>query len=125
MTEPSSVLSYTRRTLQFLRWWTNSRRMLDEDQFELYSHCAKLFRRRDRDLEWEERDHAKLLLHKKSDKIRFSLRDERTTNIVGNFHVVGGAGYCELTQFAGSERGWIWWAFDCSDGEPKAEAFLH
>ena len=62
--------------------------------------------------------------HKKTGKIRFMLRDEKTMNIVGNIDVVDDSWCRELTQFAGSERGWIWWAVDSSDGEPKAES-LH
>ena len=93
----------------------------EEDEEELYSQRSKLFRFRDK--EWKERGlgDAKLLKHKKTGKVRFMLRQEKTMKIVGNFYVVDVASYCELKPNAGSEKSWVWLASDCSDGEPKAE----
>ena len=93
----------------------------EEDEEELYSQRSKLFRFRDK--EWKERGlgDAKLLKHKKTGKVRFMLRQEKTMKIVGNFYVVDVAPYCELKPNAGSEKSWVWLASDCSDGEPKAE----
>ena len=53
-----------------------------DEEVEFYSQRSELLRRRDH--EWE-LGHTKLLLHKKTGKIRFMLRDEIATKIVGFF----------------------------------------
>ena len=68
----------------------------EEDEAELYSQRAELLR--DPDDVWKERGvgDAKLLMHKKTDKVRRLLRQENTRTLACNFYVKSVASYCEL-----------------------------
>ena len=69
---------------------------------------------------WVERgrSEARLLVHKRSGKVRFSLRQEKMANIVVDLKVPYDAPYCQL-QNADREKKWVWRAFDCSSGHSK------
>ena len=66
---------------------------------------------------------AQLLLHKRTGKVRFLQRQEKTAKTVADFNVPYDAPCCQL-QNAGSEKRWTWRAFDCSAGESKDEWFV-
>ena len=74
-----------------------------------------------RDGEWKERGRSggKLLVHRKTGKVRFVLRQEETMNIVSNFDVSDVLSHTEHVPNA-DLNAWCWQAIDCSEGEPKA-----
>ena len=87
------------------------------DETERFSQFATL--RRFSDRVWKERrlGNAKLLLQKKTGKVRFLPRHKNTIGC--NFYVMQDAQHCVLKPSASSERTWVLKAFDCSDGLPR------
>lgn len=76
--------------------------------------------------EWKERGtgEAKLLKHKKSNKIRLLMRQEKTGKIVANHYIVDGVEpYYSLRPVAGSDKTWLWMAQDFSENEVSIEQF--
>jgi len=65
---------------------------------------------------WKERGirEARLLKHKEHGKIRLLMRQEKTMKVIVN-HVIDPR--IRLEPNAGSDRSWVWSAFDFSDGE--------
>ena len=76
------------------------------DEVELHSQRATLLRYQDS--VWKERGlgDATLLMHKKTGKVRFLLRQENTWTVVCNFYVMNVAPYCELKPHPNSDRTW-------------------
>ena len=94
----------------------------EEDEDLIFKSRGKLFRFRDG--EWKERGTGdlKLLRHKKDKKIRFILRQDKTLKIVANF-IISEKPLCELKPHQGSEKMFIFMAYDCSE-EPVMEKFV-
>ena len=88
----------------------------EEDEEELYSQHSKLYRFEDDKWNLRGCGDAKLLMHKKTGKVRFMLRQEKTMNILGDHYVVKHGSYCNLLPNAGSEKCWVWTAQDCAPG---------
>ena len=97
-----------------LQWALDAPPTGEEDEVELHSHRAKLLRYRGN--VWEERGlgNSKLLMDKKTGKVRFLLRQENTRTVVCNFFVVKCASYCALKPSPISDRTWLW-----IDGAPQ------
>ena len=95
----------------------------EEDEDLIFKGRAKLYRFRDS--EWKERGTGdmKLLRHKTNKKIRFILRQDKTLKIVANF-IVSEKPLCELKPHQGSDKMFMFLAYDCSDEEPKIEKFV-
>ena len=49
-----------------------------------------------------------------------SAATRETQKILSNFFVVNVAGSCELRPKS-NDKIWVWWAFYCSDREPKVQ----
>ncbi len=94
----------------------------EEDEDLIFKSRGKLFRFRDG--EWKERGTGdlKLLRHKTNKKIRFILRQDKTLKIVANF-IISEKPLCELKPHQGSEKMFIFMAYDCSE-EPVVEKFV-
>ena len=95
----------------------------EEDEDLIFKGRAKLYRFRDS--EWKERGTGdmKLLRHKTNKKIRFILRQDKTLKIVANF-IISEKPLCELKPHQGSDKMFMFLAYDCSDEEPKIEKFV-
>jgi len=94
----------------------------EEDEDLIFKSRGKLYRFRDG--EWKERGTGdlKLLRHKKDKKIRFILRQDKTLKIVANF-IISEKPLCELKPHQGSEKMFMFMAYDCSE-EPVMEKFV-
>lgn len=95
----------------------------EEGEEQIYSERTKLLRFRDG--EWKERGlgDARLMKDKKSGRIRFLMRQEKTGKVVANHYVVGNETYCDLRPNANSEKVWVWTAQDVSDGDLQVETY--
>lgn len=101
----------------------------EEDEEQVYSQRAKLYRFRD--CEWKERGQgeARLLRHKVSGRARFLMRQEKSGKVVANHFVLNQKMLCNLK--AGAARGpsgesdkiWTWQAQDSADGDPEVCMF--
>ena len=63
---------------------------------------------------------AKLLQHKMSKRIRLLMRREKTLKICANHLVLPSLA---LKEHAGSDKAWVWSAYDNAEGEAKTETF--
>jgi len=65
---------------------------------------------------WRERGigEARILRHKEHQRIRILMRQEKTMKVIVN-HAIDPR--IQLQSNAGSDRSWVWSAFDYSDGE--------
>lgn len=81
---------------------------------------AKLYRWNDN--QWKERGTGefKLLKNRVSNKISFVMRQALTFKLVASFSVDS---FCTLVPHSGSDRAWVWMAYDTSDGEPTTHRF--
>ena len=95
----------------------------EEDEDLIFKSRGKLFRFRDG--EWKERGTGdlKLLRHKTEKKIRFILRQDKTLKIVANF-IISEKPLCELKPHQGSDKMFMFMAYDCSDETPCIEKFV-
>ena len=95
----------------------------EEDEDLIYKGRCKLYRFRDK--EWKERGTGdmKLLRHKTEKRIRFILRQDKTLKIVANF-IISEKPLCELKPHQGSDKMFIFLAYDCSDEQPCIEKFV-
>jgi len=95
----------------------------EEDEEILYNVRAKLFIYGETMLDvgtgkksWRERGigEVKLLRHKEHQRVRLLMRQERTMKVIAN-HAVDPR--IKLEPNAGSDRSWVWSAFDFAEGE--------
>ena len=95
----------------------------EEEEDLIYKGRGRLYRFREK--EWKERGTGdiKLLRHKTKKSIRFILRQDKTLKIVANF-IISEKPLCELKPYQGSDKIFMFIAYDCSDEEPKLEKFL-
>ena len=95
----------------------------EEDEDLIFKIRAKLFRFRE--VEWKERGTGdlKLLRHRKDKKIRCILRQDKTLKIVANF-IISDKPLCELKPHQGSEKMFMFIAYDCSEEESRLENFV-
>ena len=95
----------------------------EEDEDLIYKGRGRLYRFREG--EWKERGTGdmKLLRHKTEKKIRFILRQDKTLKIVANF-IIAEKPLCELKPHQGSDKMFMFMAYDCSDEEPIMEKFV-
>ena len=65
---------------------------------------------------WRERGigEARILRHKEHQRLRFLMRQEKTMKVIAN-HAIDPR--IELQPNAGSDRSWVWSAFDFAGGE--------
>jgi len=71
---------------------------------------------------WRERGtgEVRLLQHREHQRIRLIMRQEKTMKVIAN-HVIDPR--IELQKNAGSDRSWVWTAFDFADGELVESVF--
>ncbi|GBE61495.1 ran binding protein [Babesia ovata] len=98
----------------------------EEDEELFWQQRSKLYRfATDTDGEqvWKERGlgESKLLRHKKTGKIRFLLRQEKTLKVVANHYVLETESLCKLRPNIGSDKIWVWTANNTYDDESKVE----
>ena len=95
----------------------------EEDEDLIFKGRARLYRFRDG--EWKERGTGdmKLLRHKTEKKIRYILRQDKTLKIVANF-IIAEKPLCELKPHQGSDKMFMFMAYDCSDETPSIENFV-
>ncbi|CDR95301.1 ran binding-like protein 1, putative [Babesia bigemina] len=98
----------------------------EEDEELFWQQRSKLYRfATDTDGEqvWKERGlgESKLLRHKKTGKIRFLLRQEKTLKVVANHYVLETESLCRLRPNIGSDKIWVWTANNTYDDESKVE----
>ena len=95
----------------------------EEEEDLIYKGRGRLYRFRE--TEWKERGTGdiKLLRHKTKKSIRFILRQDKTLKIVANF-VISEKPLCELKSYQGSDKIFMFIAYDCSDETPGLEKFL-
>ena len=95
----------------------------EEDEDLIFKGRGRLYRFREG--EWKERGTGdmKLLRHKTDKRIRFILRQDKTLKIVANF-IIADKPLCELKPHQGSDKMFMFMAYDCSDDEPRMEKFV-
>ena len=93
--------------------------VVEEAEEVVYSQHALLLRFRDGGWEKQGRSGGKLLVNRKTGKVRFVLRQEETMNVVSNFDVSDVLSHTEHVPNA-DLNAWCWQAIDCSEGELKA-----
>ena len=95
----------------------------EEDEDMIFKGRGRLYRFREG--EWKERGTGdmKVLRHKTEKKIRFILRQDKTLKIVANF-IISEKPLCELKPHQGSDKMFMFFAYDCSDEEPAIEKFV-
>jgi hypothetical protein len=95
----------------------------EEDEDLIFKGRGRLYRFREG--EWKERGTGdmKLLRHKTEKRIRFILRQDKTLKIVANF-IIADKPLCELKPHQGSDKMFMFMAYDCSDDEPCMEKFV-
>ena len=95
----------------------------EEDEDLIFKGRGRLYRFRDN--EWKERGTGdmKLLRHKTDKRIRFILRQDKTLKIVANF-IIAEKPLCELKPHQGSDKMFMFLAYDCSEEEPQIEKFV-
>merc|ERR1712048_199203 len=95
----------------------------EDDEEVLYGVRAKLFIFGETLLDvgtgkksWKERGigEARILRHREHQRLRLLMRQEKTMKVIAN-HAVDPR--IELQPNAGSDRSWVWSAFDFADGE--------
>lgn len=95
----------------------------EEEEEVLCSHRSKLFIFGETMLDagtgnktWRERGigEAKILRHKEHQRLRLLMRQEKTMKIIAN-HAIDPR--IKLEPNAGSDRSWVWSAFDFAEGE--------
>lgn len=71
---------------------------------------------------WRERGigEARILRHKEHQRLRFLMRQEKTMKVIAN-HAIDPR--IVLQPNAGSDRSWVWSAFDFAEGELKETVF--
>ncbi|XP_030057332.1 E3 SUMO-protein ligase RanBP2 isoform X2 [Microcaecilia unicolor] len=92
----------------------------EEDEEELFSNRAKLFRFDTELKEWKERGvgNVKILRHKISGKIRLLMRRDQVLKICLNHYINTSM---KLKPNADSDKSFVWHAFDYADEMPKPE----
>nr|XP_033804752.1 E3 SUMO-protein ligase RanBP2-like isoform X2 [Geotrypetes seraphini] len=92
----------------------------EEDEAELFSNRAKLFRFDTELKEWKERGvgNVKILRHKISGKIRLLMRREQILKICANHYINTSM---KLIPYADSDKSFVWHALDYADEMPKPE----
>ncbi len=95
----------------------------EEDEEVIYSQRSKLFIFGETLLDkgtgkktWRERGigEARILRHKEHQRLRFLMRQEKTMKVIAN-HAIDPR--ITLETNAGSDRSWVWSAFDFAEGE--------
>jgi hypothetical protein len=96
----------------------------EEKEECIFKMRAKIFRWRNG--EWKERGtgESKLLRHKDSKRVRYVLRQDKTLKPAANFVVSEVEPLCKLEAHQGSDKMFIFRAYDCSDEEPAFEKFV-
>lgn len=95
----------------------------EESEDCIFKMRARIYRWRND--EWKERGtgECKLLRHKESKRIRFILRQDKTLKPAANFIVSETDPLCKLESHKGSDKMFIFRAYDCSE-EPQFEKFI-
>jgi len=95
----------------------------EEEDNMIYKARGKLFRFRDND--WKERGigDIKLLRNKKSNKVRFLMRQDKTLKIVANF-IIQESPLCDIKEHLGSDKSFFFIANDFSDEAGVVEKFV-
>ncbi|KAL1268734.1 hypothetical protein QQF64_034097, partial [Cirrhinus molitorella] len=92
----------------------------EENEQVLFSHRAKLYRY-DKDLsQWKERGigDLKILQHYETKRVRLVMRRDQVLKLCANHWI---ASNMKLEPMKGSEKAWIWSAFDFAEGQGKVE----
>ncbi|MEE6470252.1 hypothetical protein FKM82_008905 [Ascaphus truei] len=92
----------------------------EEDEEEMFCNRAKLFRFEADSKEWKERGigSVKILRHRVSGKIRLLMRREQVLKICANHYINADM---KLKPNAGSDKSYVWHAYDYADEMPKPE----
>jgi Ran-binding protein 1 len=102
----------------------------EEEEEMVHSVRAKLFKFEESLLDkgtgkkqWLERGvgDAKILKHRETGQYRFLMRQDKTMKIISN-HVVDHR--IVMTENAGSDRSWVWTAYDFANGETLEETIF-
>jgi len=92
----------------------------EENEQVLFSHRAKLYRY-DKDLsQWKERGigDLKILQHYETKHVRLVMRRDQVLKLCANHRI---ASNMKLEPMKGSDKAWIWSAFDFAEGQGKME----
>lgn len=94
----------------------------EENCDAIYKTRARLYRWADE--QWKERGTGdlKLLRNKETKRVSLVMRQESTKKVIANF-ILQEDPLCQLVQHAGSDRSWLWIAFDFSEGEALRTKF--
>jgi len=95
----------------------------EEEETEIFKMRCKVFRFDTKEQEWKERGvgDVRLMQHKKTEKIRVLMRQEKTLKVRVNHYVVPGL---ELNSMASSDRAWMWnCPMDYADEEAHPDIF--
>ena len=94
----------------------------EEDEEELFSEHAKLYRFADKQWKDRGRGHIKILRHKMTGKIRLLMRREKILKICCNHYVTHDT---KLMSYGSGNQSWMWFTpCDFADEYPQAEKFL-
>ncbi|XP_069554564.1 E3 SUMO-protein ligase RanBP2 isoform X2 [Brachyistius frenatus] len=92
----------------------------EEEEEEMFCNRAKLYRFDTETKEWKERGigNVKFLKHSTKGKVRLLMRREQVLKICANHYITTDM---LLKPNAGSDKSWVWNAYDYADEEPKPE----
>uniref|UniRef100_A0A4W3JJD7 E3 SUMO-protein ligase RanBP2 n=1 Tax=Callorhinchus milii TaxID=7868 RepID=A0A4W3JJD7_CALMI len=92
----------------------------EEDEEQLFSNRAKLYRFDTDAKEWKERGigTVKLLCHKITGKVRLLMRRDQVLKICANHYITADM---KLKPNAGSDKSWVWCSLDYADETEKFE----
>ncbi|KAM4699561.1 E3 SUMO-protein ligase RanBP2-like [Discoglossus pictus] len=92
----------------------------EEDEEEMFCNRGKLFRFDADTKEWKERGigNVKILRHRVTGKIRLLMRREQVLKICANHYINADM---KLKPNAGSDKSYVWHAYDYADEMPKPE----
>ncbi|XP_065149173.1 E3 SUMO-protein ligase RanBP2 isoform X6 [Paramisgurnus dabryanus] len=92
----------------------------EENEEVVFSHRAKLYRYDKKLGQWKERGigDLKILQHYETKRVRLVMRRDQVLKLCANHWI---SSDLKLEPMKGSDKAWIWSAFDFSEGEGKVE----
>lgn len=92
----------------------------EEDEEKLFGERAKLFRYNTESKEWKERGvgEIKILFNRLTKRLRILMRREQVFKLCANHYITRDM---KLQPMATSDRAWVWYANDFSEGELRQE----
>lgn len=74
-------------------------------------------------MEGKSQGELKFLRNNERKRIRFVLRQDKTKKVVANFYIAEDP-LCELKAYMGSDKSFFFFAYECSEDQPKVERYV-